>query len=106
MTTTTAPPQPCRVFGCAVCIDAEAAFHAHEAQRPIFHEDRGLRFVRIHGAHVVRTRFAPECYHCENTLIGKPVTDEGDRAWLPKAQWRTWCTEDCHVASAEKAEAS
>ena len=52
------------------------------------------------------TRFAPECYHCEKPIIGAPVTDLGDQAWLPKAQWRTWCTEDCHVASAEKAEAS
>ena len=45
----------CTVFGCGVCVSAEADFHADASLRPIFHEDRGLHFVRIHGAHVVRT---------------------------------------------------
>lgn len=46
----------CRVSWCAECVTAEANFHADERRRPIIHEDRGLRFVRIHGAHVVRTK--------------------------------------------------
>jgi hypothetical protein len=63
---------------------------------------RALKGIEFEALSVV----GGQCYHCEKPITGAPVTDEGDQAWLPKAQWRTWCTEDCHVASAEKAEAS
>jgi hypothetical protein len=53
ISTTIPTPEPCRMRFCAACIGAEAQFWAMELRQPLRYERLKLRFVRVHGCHVV-----------------------------------------------------